>query len=103
MRIYNFTPYHNIISEPVYVQLEKGDGDFLKLKLVPEFSDVESALEEKEMLSYALFTDDAASVFAGRLLFPWMAGWKYEGDYFDNSALKAIGKRIYYWVGLWGD
>jgi hypothetical protein len=102
MEIYNYTVYHNFISDSVDVWLNDRHGKSINMKLLAEFVDVENALEEKELLSYQLFVEDGPELlFAGRLLFPWMEGWKYEGEYFDEIDLKEMGKRIYYGVGLW--
>ena len=77
-------------------------GKRLDFKLLADFDDVEAALEEKKMLSYELFLcTQTSTMLIGRLLFPWMAGWKYEGTYFNEGQLRDIGKHIYYWVKLW--
>jgi len=102
MRIYNYTEYHNFISGQQNVWMNDRQGKRLGLKLLAEFDDVEAALEEKEMLSYQIFLCSATTTTViGRLIFPWMAGWKYEGTYFNKEELRNIGQHIYNWVGLW--
>jgi hypothetical protein len=93
MEIYNYTVYENFISQSRKVWL-----DHHCLDIVPEFEEVERCLEENDMLSYGMFIDGRS---VGRLLFPWMNGWRYEGDFFDQQAIREIGRRIYFWIGLW--
>lgn len=93
MEIYNYTVYHNFTSEPKRVSFNE-----LELDIIPEFRDIETALEESHGLSYSLF---AAGRPAGRLLFPWNKRWEYQGNYFDETAFAEIGRHIYFWIGLW--
>lgn len=93
MEIYNYTAYHNFIPEKRKVWLNE-----LCLDILPEFEDIETTLAEKETLSYRLFINGES---AGRLLFPWMDSWKYEGNYFSEKEIKEIGRQIYFWIGLW--
>ena len=93
MEIYNYTAYHNFISEKRKVWLNE-----LCLDILPEFEDIETTLVKKETLSYGLFIDGQS---AGRLFFQWMDGWKYEGNYFSEKEIKEIGRQIYFWIGLW--
>jgi len=93
MRIYNYTACDNFLSERARVYFNQ-----VIMNLVPEFEDAGQALEENGSLSYSLFIGTKS---AGRLVFPWMKGWRYEGYYFDTADLKEMSKVIYYWVGLW--
>jgi hypothetical protein len=93
MRIYNDTTYNNFLAEKRQVCINQ-----TLIDLVPEFEDAGQALEENGSLSYSLFIGTKS---VGRLVFPWMKGWRYEGYYFDAADLKEMSKVIYYWVGLW--
>jgi hypothetical protein len=92
------------MSGQANVWMNDRHGKRIALKLMAEFDDIEVALEEKGMLSYQLFLcRESSTMLIGRLLFPWMAGWKYEGTYFNEVELRNIGQHIYHWVGLWAD